>query len=330
MMKEKKIRLSIIIPIYNPPQTIFEKVLSYYTKYLLSDIELILVDDGSDEWVEECIKRYCVNENIYYIRQQNSGVSAARNTGIKKANGTFLCFADADDEFYMQEIIQFKNKIIDKESDLFLFDFIRKDLINSDFKRISLFDDDCSGPSTRLLKICCSSTLLNESFAKIYRKDLIEQFNLLFDTSMAQSEDSLFVFKYISHCKDFCYFHKVVYLYLWDRNTTLKRILSNPIARLDDTQKSFYEKCKLLQGCQELISDCTQVYVTELGKRVLLLINNNILTSELKKRLIRYYTSIEEIPINSPNKRFILYKILFKYRLWAGFCLLALLRRLKR
>ena len=268
MMKEKKIRLSIIIPIYNPPQTIFEKVLSYYTKYLLSDIELILVDDGSDEWVEECIKRYCVNENIYYIRQQNSGVS--------------------------------------------------------------LFDDDCSGPSTRLLKICCSSTLLNESFAKIYRKDLIEQFNLLFDTSMAQSEDSLFVFKYISHCKDFCYFHKVVYLYLWDRNTTLKRILSNPIARLDDTQKSFYEKCKLLQGCQELISDCTQVYVTELGKRVLLLINNNILTSELKKRLIRYYTSIEEIPINSPNKRFILYKILFKYRLWAGFCLLALLRRLKR
>jgi glycosyltransferase involved in cell wall biosynthesis len=89
--------VSVIIPIYNRSNTIeqaVDSVLSQqYTNY-----EIILIDDGSTDNTKEILSKYISNyNNIVYVYQNNSGPSAARNTGIMKAKGELIAFLDSDD-----------------------------------------------------------------------------------------------------------------------------------------------------------------------------------------------------------------------------------------
>ena len=93
----KKIKLSIIIPVYN-----VEKYLSICLDSVLAqdlkNIEVIMVDDGStDNSGEICDKYSNKYSNFIAIHQKNKGLSGARNTGIKKSKGEFLMFIDSDD-----------------------------------------------------------------------------------------------------------------------------------------------------------------------------------------------------------------------------------------
>lgn len=90
-------KISIIIPVYN-----VEKYLSRCIESIInqrySDKEILLIDDGSTDRSGEICDEYAINyENIQTFHQENSGVSVARNCGINKASGEWICFVDADD-----------------------------------------------------------------------------------------------------------------------------------------------------------------------------------------------------------------------------------------
>ena len=100
--KEHEILVSIIIPAYNVEKYI-GATLESICKNKLDDVEIIVVDDGSTDntrqTVEECLES--LNPPHYkIIRQENKGVSAARNTGIDNAVGKYLIFCDGDDICY--------------------------------------------------------------------------------------------------------------------------------------------------------------------------------------------------------------------------------------
>jgi glycosyltransferase involved in cell wall biosynthesis len=61
------------------------------------DFELIIVDDGSSDNTKSFCKKYLKNRNVRYFFQENRGVSAARNLGIKKSSGEYVAFLDDDD-----------------------------------------------------------------------------------------------------------------------------------------------------------------------------------------------------------------------------------------
>lgn len=91
-----KSKVSIIIPCYNNKNTIYQTVESVYNQ-THKNIEIIVIDDGSEEDIENEINFFNTNDNFYYEKIKNSGVSFARNLGVKKASGDFLLFLDADD-----------------------------------------------------------------------------------------------------------------------------------------------------------------------------------------------------------------------------------------
>lgn len=84
--------ISIIIPCYNHGTYLKQAVESVRTQDV-SEIEIIVIDDGSTDDTPKISKEL----DVIYIRQKNSGLSSARNTGIKHSNGDFLVFLDADD-----------------------------------------------------------------------------------------------------------------------------------------------------------------------------------------------------------------------------------------
>ena len=89
--------ISVIIPVYNC-RPIIEKTIRLIQQSGLTDFEVIIVDDGSNDGTGPlCGEISGKNPNLRYIYQDNSGVSSARNCGIKNALGDYLLFFDADD-----------------------------------------------------------------------------------------------------------------------------------------------------------------------------------------------------------------------------------------
>ena len=88
------LRFSVVIPTYNRGAVILETLESVFAQTRPVD-EIIVVDDGSTDDTADRLGP--VRDRIIYIRQNNAGVSAARNTGIGAATGDWICFLDSDD-----------------------------------------------------------------------------------------------------------------------------------------------------------------------------------------------------------------------------------------
>lgn len=88
---------SVIIPAYNSETTLVRAIDSVLAQSLPAQ-EIIVVDDGSTDGTPEVTARY--GEKLRYIRQDNAGVSSARNHGARAASGDWLAFLDADDWYY--------------------------------------------------------------------------------------------------------------------------------------------------------------------------------------------------------------------------------------
>lgn len=97
--------LSIIIPIYNASSTIERCLKSLYriqNKHRRL-VEIILIDDGSTDGSSVLVEKTVASVTdlkFLHLQQQNSGVSSARNAGLRKATGEWILFLDADDELY--------------------------------------------------------------------------------------------------------------------------------------------------------------------------------------------------------------------------------------
>lgn len=92
-------KLSVIIPAYNGERFLAE-TLDCVLNQTLKNLQIVIVNDGSTDSTADIIADYAKkHSNILPITQPNSGVSAARNNGIRNASGEYLLFLDTDDVF---------------------------------------------------------------------------------------------------------------------------------------------------------------------------------------------------------------------------------------
>ncbi|OGX15233.1 MAG: hypothetical protein A2166_00395 [Omnitrophica WOR_2 bacterium RBG_13_41_10] len=99
---------SIITPTYNGAKVLPRTVKSIL-KQTFPDFELIIIDDGSSENIEDIIRVFNDNRIIYKKLPQNRGVNTARNYGLDMARGKYINFVDHDDEYLPNALEAFKN-----------------------------------------------------------------------------------------------------------------------------------------------------------------------------------------------------------------------------
>lgn len=102
---------SVVIPLYNKEPHICRALDSVLTQ-TFQDFEILVIDDGSTDKSAEIVKNY-TDPRILLIQQENAGVSAARNKGIKEATAEMIAFLDADDEWlptFLETILRLKKK----------------------------------------------------------------------------------------------------------------------------------------------------------------------------------------------------------------------------
>ncbi|MCB9062310.1 MAG: glycosyltransferase [Halobacteriovoraceae bacterium] len=90
-------RVSVIIPTFNRAH-VLDRAINSVLNQTYKDFELIVIDDGSTDETDRVIYNY-QDKRIFYYKQENRGVSAARNLGILKSKGEWIALLDSDDEW---------------------------------------------------------------------------------------------------------------------------------------------------------------------------------------------------------------------------------------
>jgi glycosyltransferase involved in cell wall biosynthesis len=93
--------VSVVIPTYNRAGTVAAAIMSALEQRDIPN-EIIVVDDGSSDETQDVLAAF--GERIIAIHQKNSGVSGARNAGIRRATGMWIAFLDSDDVWYPERI----------------------------------------------------------------------------------------------------------------------------------------------------------------------------------------------------------------------------------
>ena len=96
-------KFSVIVPLYNKAPYV-RKALDSIMAQIYRDFECVVIDDGSTDNSLEVVKEFVgqidnrwIDDKLTIISQENAGVAAARNRGVKESNGEYVCFLDADD-----------------------------------------------------------------------------------------------------------------------------------------------------------------------------------------------------------------------------------------
>ena len=125
--------ISVIVPVYKCEQYL-EACVDSILNQTFTDFEIILVDDGSPDnsgkLCDDLAEKY---DNITVLHQENQGQAAARNNGVKIANGEWLHFVDSDDSLHPQMLESLYNAVSKSNVNLAMCSAIQGETIPEDF-----------------------------------------------------------------------------------------------------------------------------------------------------------------------------------------------------
>lgn len=237
-------KISIIVPIYNG-QAYIKKCIQSLTSQTYSNIEILCIDDGSTDSSLDILTNLAQqDQRIIIIHQNNSGVSAARNTGLKAASGEYIMFCDMDD-WYEPDMCLEMNKIIKKENvDLVVCNtnIIEKDDFNRD---IRYFKNQFNKKQKLTLPIIQKMNVV--LWNKIYKKSLIDKYKIKFPEK-CENDDDCFFMQYIS-VSDSAYFLPFpLYNYVVHKGSLSEHVLTRNVQHLFDrliALQNFFEFLQL-------------------------------------------------------------------------------------
>ena len=201
-------QISIIVPVYNV-RDYLEQCITSLLAQTYSNIEIILVNDGSTDGSLEVCKRFENNNKIKIINQSNKGLSGARNAGIQNASGEYLGFVDSDD-FVDPCMYQFLVEAIEKDQaeisccGRYIFtDRVVGERYNSKTTRIF-------SKSDAMRELLLSGCIDVAAWDKLYRRDLFCDIRY---PEGETNEDLAIVYKLFDRCRSIVHCGKTCYYY---------------------------------------------------------------------------------------------------------------------
>ena len=209
--------VSIIVPVYNVQQYL-DRCLKSLVGQTYQNIEILLVDDGSQDSSRELCDIWGTKDNrIKVFHKENGGLSDARNYGLCRANGDFICFVDSDDWCDSKYIEMMHSALTETGSDIVECDYV---CVDSEKTAVSAKNDGARAVFQG--RDCFYRFLTNVFFVsvcnKLYRKEMVA------DTRFKPGvyhEDEYWTYKIFSKAQKVCRISYTGYFYYQRQNSIM-------------------------------------------------------------------------------------------------------------
>ena len=279
-------KVSIIVPIYNS-EKYMSKCIESILNQTLSEIEIILVNDGSTDNSRKIIENYAKKDNrIKVIHQQNSGPSVARNKGIRIAKGKYIGFVDSDDYIEPNMYEELYNNANNKNIEVAMCSYNEKHLYNDieyvikpklDSNRIYEKEDIKQGIISTFSK--------NDNYGfyslcnKLYLKEWLIKENLTIDTNRDHGEDARLNLILLTKVNSIYFINKPLYNYYIRKRESLTTVVRDNMYKYILDNKNFHDYLCNLYGYQHLMDKGRKNYLNNIFQYM-----NSISISRFKLR----------------------------------------------
>ncbi len=215
--------ISIIVPIYNVEKYI-KRCIESIINQTYSNIEIILVDDGSpDNCGKICDEYVLKDKRIKVIHKKNGGLSSARNAGLEIALGKYISFIDSDDYISSYFIEKLYKTCKDKNCEITLCEYER---VYSEIKKENTIEKKDS-----IIEVYDTKQMLNKLYStdylittvawnKLYKRDILK--NIRYPDGRLH-EDEATTYKILYNAKKVAIIREKLYYYYYDENSIMNK-----------------------------------------------------------------------------------------------------------
>ena len=234
-------KLSIIITVYNLEkylEKLFNSLIPQLNEFR-QDVEVVVIDDGSKDNSLEIIEKFNDDKIMKVIRQQNMGVSAARNNGIIQSCGEFITFLDGDDFIETSYLKTIMNNLKTNQ-DVYIYPFY---YFKENKRRLSYVPKKDKWLKTKRKEELLYSLVYNHKeihsvpWNKIYKKEIIKENNIFFENKKF-FEDIFFNLEYFYYIKTIGIIDEPIVNYV-QRNGSITKSYD---IQIFDSQKNILKK----------------------------------------------------------------------------------------
>lgn len=230
--------ISFIVPIYNTPYKILEDCCnSIFNNVKGVSFEVIFVDDGSTINIKRSLEKYLKYPNYKYYKKENGGVSSARNLGLSKSNGDYICFLDPDDR------IEFDCRDFNLTRDVYLFSYSKfdrfKEYSNFNYSNYENINKQRIGKKLfeNLLKVSedkgeLDGFYLGTPWGKLFKRQFLNEKRIVFDNNLKKRQDAYFCAQVYLSTNNIECLDSAKYYYRIDNNNSITKKYNNEIKKI--------------------------------------------------------------------------------------------------
>lgn len=240
---DKTIDLTIIIPIYNVEKYLDDCMNSINHAFDKSNIEILLIDDGSKDSSGEIAGRYGKEvKNIYAFHKENGGLSDARNYGLSKSKGRYVFFLDSDDIVDSEQFMYLINAISSMDEDVILWDaevidengnilddFSEKYYCHSGLKSDTVYD----GLTAIIKQLDDHKDYVTTVWLGAYKKDYLTKYGFWFEFGLLH-EDEMWTPKVLMKASLVKYLPLKLYKYRIRKNSIMNNKIKDKSKNIND------------------------------------------------------------------------------------------------
>lgn len=311
--------ISVIIPVYNTPLDKLEKCIESVLKLKnICDIEVLIIDDGSKDYIKKFFKEKFIGEVVYQYKK-NGGVSSARNRGLDIATGKFVCFVDADD-IIIEDAFADLEKIEDYQ--MILFDIEVFENNKKDIWKVLKCNRGMVDKKEILIELLTSNRM-NSPCAKLFSNECIQKNKIRFDENMVTGEDMNFVMDFLTCTSKYYYTEEIAYYYQREDSSRMTRIKRYPdiyydnMKYLNNRQTSIIDKYKMDEYRCHLVEDQVNGAYNYLSDLMML----HLFTDTRRKRVSKDIKELACDTVMLSRKALMKYKLICKKQWFAIRCL---------
>lgn len=216
--------ISVVVPAYNVQDQV-GKCLDTILGQTYKALEVIVVNDGSTDGTEGVIRPYLADSRVKYVTQENTGVAAARNAGIRQATGKYLALVDSDDYLEPETYEKLHAALTETGADMAVCDYnlVFDDRVMPCYSGMKdEIVDVAADPLTYFYRYCACPRPNNYIWTRLYHTQMIRDAKAAFQ-SFKIGDDTVFNFTLIPRLGRVVHLPDALYNY-YQRPTSITNV----------------------------------------------------------------------------------------------------------